>query len=131
MSQNPYESPSDLVTPHAPRKSSKWLACVAVAGWLIFFLLPAFGVFAGRAFPGPYFDAPNGDTMLSRLSLILGTPMEPLLFVSLIGCVVLVACLPIKLRWKATAIVGWFPLTVVQIIAIYFTLALLGYPPYT
>ena len=136
MSQNPYESPSDPLTPLAPRKSRKWLECAAVGGWLVFFLLPAFGVFAGHAFPGPPFlDAPKGDTVLSRVSLGLGVPMEPLLFGSLLGCVVSAACFPVTLRWKAVAIVNaivwWFPLVVLQIIALMFALVLLGYPPVT
>ena len=132
MKQNPYESPGDLLAQYAPRKSSKRLVCAAVAGWLVCFLLPSFGVFAGHAFPGPPFlDAPKGDTILSRTSIILGVPMEPLLFGSLLGCVLSVACLPVKPRWKAFAIVGWFPLVVLQILALMFALALLGFPPVT
>lgn len=132
MSQNPYESPSDLPASHAQRKRPKWRACVAVAGWLVFFLLPSFGVFAGHAYPGPPFlDAPKGDTVLSRVSLALGVPMEPLLLGSLLGCVVSAACLPITLRWKAAAIPAWFPLAVLQILALTLALLLLGYPPVT
>ena len=46
MSENPYESPSDALTQHAQRKSSKWLVpiglCLVLAGFtLIFFLPPA------------------------------------------------------------------------------------------
>ena len=136
MSENPYESPSVQPTPSVPRKSSKWIACTSVAGWLFFFLLPSFGVFAGRAYPGPPFlDAPKGDTVLSRVSLAMGVPMEPLLFASLLGCVVSAACFPVTLRWKGVvifnAIVWWFLLMVVQILGLTLALMLLGDPPVT
>jgi len=131
VSQNPYQSPSDhpLI---AQSKGRKWLPCVASAGWLVSFLLPSFGVIAGHVYPGPPFlNAPTGDTVLSRVSLALGVPMGPLLFGSLVGCVVAAACLPIKLRWKAAAIVAWIPLSVLQVLALVLALVLLGYPPVT
>lgn len=135
MSQNPYESPCDL-TPQVQRQSHKRHACAAVAGWLFFFLLPSFGVFAAHAFPGPPFlDAPKGDTVLSRVSLMLGVPMEPLLLGSLLGCVVSGACFPVTLRWKAVAvfnaIVWWFPLILLQIMALQLALMALVFPPVT
>jgi hypothetical protein len=57
--------------------------------------------------------------------------MEPLLFGSLLGCAVSVACLPITLHWKVAAILAWFPLAVLQILALTLALLLLGYPPVT
>ena len=132
MSQNPYDSPSELPAPHAQRKIPKWRGRVAAGGWLVFFLLPTFGVFASHAYPGPPFlDAPRGDTVLSRVSLALGVPMEPLLFGSLLGCAVSAACLPIARGWKATAILAWLPLAVLQVLELMLALLLLGYPPVT
>ena len=132
VSPNPYESPSDIPAPHAQMQRRKWRACAAVGGWLVFFLLPSFGVIAGHAYPGPPFlDPPKGDTVLSRVSLALGVPMEPLLFGSLLGCVIAAACLPTTLHWKATVILAWFPLAVLQILALTLALLLLGYPPVT
>ena len=76
-------------------------------------------------------DAPSGDTVLSRVSLALGVPMEPLLLGSLLGCAVSVAYLPITPRWKVAVILAWFPLAVMQILALTLALILLGYPPVT
>lgn len=54
---------------------------------------------------------------------------------SLLGCVASAACFPVTLRWKVVvifnAIVGWFLLVVLQIIALTLALLLLGYPPVT
>ena len=136
MDQNPYKAPTEL-TPSPQDKKSRYLLFVAaVAGWLVFFLVPSFGVFASHAYPGPPFlDPPQGDTIFSRVSIVLGTPMEPLLLFSLIGCVASAICLPATPRWKAiaifNAIVWWLPLMVVQILALTLVLMLLGYPPAT
>jgi hypothetical protein len=132
MSQNPYESPRDVPAEAARIKSSKGLVCAIVAVWAVSFLLPAIAVAAAKLFPiPPVFDSPSGDTILSRTSILLGVPMEPFLLGSLLGCAVSASCLPTKLHWKAIAIVGWFPLVVLQILAIGLALALLGYPPVT
>jgi hypothetical protein len=138
MELNPYDPPN--VAPTASRHtnilSSKGLVCAIVALWAVSFLLPAIVVaavkLALKLFPiPPMFDHPSGDTILSRTSIILGLPMEPVLLVSLLGCAVSAACLPIKRQWKAVAILGWVPLIVLQILAIALALALLGYPPAT
>jgi hypothetical protein len=130
MEQNPYESPSDAPAPHAERP--KWQTWLATVGWIAFFLLPAVGVIAAHTYPGPPFlDAPKGDTILSRVSLALGVPMQPLLFGSLLGCVVSVVYLPLTPPWKVAAIIAWFPLAVMQILALTLALILLGYPPVT
>lgn len=65
----------------------------------------------------------------------MGVPMEPLFLGSLLGCVVSAACFPVTLRWKAVAIlnavVWWFPLMVLQLVALQIALLLLGFPPVT
>jgi len=133
VSPNPYQSPSDnALTANAKSKRRKWLTYAALVGWLVFFLLPSFGVIAGHVYPEPpSLDAPTADTVLSRVSLALGVPLGPLLLGSLLGCAVAAACLPIALRWKAAAMIAWIPLAALQVLALVLALVLLGYPPVT
>lgn len=129
MPTNPYEPPGDISNPQDPRQSPKRRVYAAVLGWLAFFLLPSVGVLACHAYPGPpFWDAPTGDTILSRLSLALGAPMEPLFFVSLLGCFVIVGGSPFSSLWKVIAVLAWFPLMVFQLMALMFALVLLGRP---
>src|SRR5436190_17272777 len=92
MSENPYQSsgsPSNEITQPAQIKSRRWRAFAASGACLFCFLLPSWGVIASHAYPGPPFlELPEGDNIVSRISIYYGVPMEPLLLGSLIGSVV-------------------------------------------
>ncbi len=127
MPENPYRSPNQVAVEEKP--NSKRLLFFSIL-WILFFLIPSIVlaiVKIGHIAPFLGGERPSGDTILSRCSLILRIPIEPLLLVSLLGCLLSTLLLPIKkFRWKFVILVAWFPLVVLQDVVLGIVLAILG-----
>lgn len=127
MEPNPYEAPSDRLSPQG-RMSNRRLA-FSVSAWFVFLLIPSLSVVLVNWFPdGPKLPAPTGDSVLSRISISIGVPADIVLLISFIGCETLILFAPISRALKIGIALAWFPLVVAQLFAIVLCLVLAGNP---
>ena len=124
MSENPYRPPNHVDVEAKPNSMRTSFSSIL---WILFLLIPSIAVLTFRAgHLAQFLERPSGDTILSRASIILRTPMEPFLLVSFVGCLLSTFRLHVKLPWKFWIIVAWFPLVVLQFAVLVVILALLG-----
>lgn len=124
MPENPYRSPGQAPIDAQPN-SSRFLLYGSL--WIALFLMPAISLAIFRTLHlAQFLERPSGDTILSRTSIIISMPVEPLLLISLLGYVTLTVCSPINVWWKGLFLVAWIPFVILQYVALIITLILLG-----
>jgi len=126
MQANPYESSAHVQPQKLPASRSRRATYALL--WLVCFPAPTFAVAIAQRTPETIWGGlpGDGDNVLTRLSRCLRVRADLPLLVSFVGCTVLTAFSGFRQPWKAALILAWFPLVLLQLFAILFTLVASG-----